>query len=95
MEFPAPQSTGYTIYTKTDCSYCTKVKILLEELGHTYTAVNCDEYLAEKEAFLTFIRGIAAKEHKTFPIIFFDGKYIGGYDDTMRFLSTRYRELPN
>jgi glutaredoxin len=89
MEFPEPQSTGFTIYTKTNCSYCEKVKLLLETLDHTYTAVNCDEFLAEKEAFLSFIQGIAGKGHKTFPIVFFDGMYIGGYDDTHRFVSTR------
>lgn len=89
MEFPVPQSTGFTVYTKTDCSYCAKVKLLLETLEYPYTAVNCDEYLAEKEKFLTFIQGIAGKEHKTFPIVFFDGQYIGGYDDTQRFIATR------
>ena len=86
MEFPEPQATGFTVYTKTDCSYCVKVKFLLEEFEHTYTAINCDEYLTDKPAFLTFIQGIAGKEHKTFPIVFFDGKYIGGFDNTMHFL---------
>ena len=86
MEFPAPEPTGFTVYTKTDCSYCVKVKILLEEFEQTFTVINCDEYLMDKPAFLTFVQGIAGKEHKTFPIVFFDGKYIGGYDTTMHFL---------
>jgi len=86
MEFPAPQSTGFTIYTKTDCTYCDRVKFFLEEFNHTFTAINCDEYLTEKAAFLTFIQGLAGKEHKTFPIVFCDAKYIGGFDDTMRFV---------
>jgi len=92
MEFPVPNPTGFTVYAKTNCSYCAKVKFLLETLEYSYTAVNCDEFLAEKEAFLTFVQSIAGKDHKTFPIVFFDGQYIGGYDDTQRFISTRYRE---
>jgi glutaredoxin len=94
MEFQAPHPTGFSIYTKTDCFYCRKLKILLRALNYTYTAVNCDEYLAEKEKFLTFIQSIAGKEHKTFPVVFFDGQYIGGFDDTKRFIATRYPELP-
>lgn len=86
MEFPEPVASGFTVYGKSGCSYCTKVKALLTEYEQEFTYVNCDEFLVEKEAFLAFIQGIAEKEHKTFPIIFRSKAFIGGYMDTLEFL---------
>jgi glutaredoxin len=89
MEFTAPDSTDfhYTIYGKTDCTYCVKVKELLTSFNEQYTYINCDEYLLnDKEAFLKYIKELAGKEHKTFPIVFRDMKLIGGYTDTYKLL---------
>ena len=78
-ELPAEQ--GYTIYTKSQCSYCVKSKTLLK--SEPFTMIDCDEYIIEdKEAFLEFMERLIGKSYRTFPIIFHDGKFLGGYADT-------------
>ena len=51
------------------------------------TIYNCDSYLAtDKEEFLDYIKKISGKEHRTFPIIFKDSNYVGGYSDLLTLL---------
>ena len=85
MSFPKPIESGYTIYSKSDCSYCVKAKMLLAD--YDLTIYNCDSYLAtDKEEFLDYIKKISGKEHRTFPIIFKDSNYVGGYSDLLTLL---------
>jgi len=83
QEFEKPKMTGYTIYSKSGCPNCTKVKKYLQNANAQMNIVDCDEYLIErKEEFLKFIEEAAEKSVRVFPIVFFEGKYIGGYQDT-------------
>jgi len=80
MDFFTPLETGFTIYSKSGCSNCTKVKKLLLDKQSFFVDISCDEYLLEdKEGFLSFIKERANKEYKTFPMVFYDGKFIGGF----------------
>lgn len=86
MNFPNPSESGYTVYTKSNCSYCVKTKNLLSD--NNITIYECDDYLENnKEEFLEFIKNIANKTHRTFPIIFKNSNYIGGYSDLLNLLS--------
>jgi hypothetical protein len=59
----------------------------MTEKKQTFTEVNCDEYLIEdKEFFLSFIKNLANKECKVFPIIFNNGAFIGSFNETQEFL---------
>ncbi len=82
-DFEKPQENKYTIYTKSGCTYCTKAKKLLvnEDNNNNLQMIDCDEYLIEnKDEFLNFIQNITNNPtHKSFPIIFHNKKYIGGY----------------
>ena len=61
-----------------------KVKKFIKDKHFFVNEINCDEYLLEnKEGFLTFIEELAGKSHKTFPMVFYRGKFIGGLTDTM------------
>ena len=83
MSFFEPLKIGFTIYSKSDCSYCTNVKKILLDKQIFFVDVECDEYLIEdKEGFLSFIREKANKEYRTFPMVFKDGKFIGGFTET-------------
>jgi hypothetical protein len=83
MEITIPQKEGFTVYTKKDCSFCEKIKVLLTTKNENFFLVDCDNYLKEnKNNFLSFIYCIANKECKTFPIVFNNEKFIGGYTDT-------------
>jgi glutaredoxin len=83
MDFFEPLKTGFTIYSKSGCSNCTKVKKLLLDKQSFSLDISCDEYLIEdKEGFLLFIKERANKEYRIFPMVFKDGKFIGGFTET-------------
>ena len=87
MEFEKPIESGFTIYSKSGCSNCTKVKALLNDKNLLLKVIDSDEYILEdKESFLSFITSLSNKEVKTFPIIFYDCKFIGGYNETKEFV---------
>lgn len=82
--FPVPSTVGYTVFTNTGCTYCEFVKELLEE--ETFIPVNCDEFLTDqKEAFLVYIEGLVGKPHKTFPMVFYEGRFLGGFTETKKY----------
>jgi glutaredoxin len=83
QEFEKPKVNGYTIYSKSGCPNCSKVKKYLNDSNAIVSIIDCDEYLIEcKEEFLKFIEEAAEKSVRMFPIVFFERKYIGGYQDT-------------
>lgn len=84
MEFQQPFEKDFTIYSKSGCINCTSVKKLLKEKFFAFEEINCDEYLIEeKENFLSFIENTIGKSYKTFPMVFYNGKFIGGYAETI------------
>ena len=95
MNFELPSNNGWTIYTKSNCIYCVKVKELLKLLN---LIINCDDYLLDssnKNEFLEFIKKLISKEYNTFPIIFDNLKFIGVYIDTCNYISNLNLNLKN
>jgi glutaredoxin len=87
MEFTNPNSTGFTVYSKSGCIYCVAIKKILKEKNFLITEINCDEYILEdKERFLSYIESIIGHSHKTFPIVFYEEKFIGGLNETTKFI---------
>jgi glutaredoxin len=81
----------FIVYTKSNCDYCIKVKELLEQNIQDYKIISCDKYLnKDKEQFLKEINKFINNETfwKTFPIVFYNGKFIGGFSETKKFLLT-------
>jgi glutaredoxin len=76
---------GITIFTKSNCSFCKKAKALLTDWEIDAHILYCDTFLqTDRTGFLESIHEIAAMPEgtiKTFPMIFFDGAYIGGYTE--------------
>ena len=73
-----PQSNGYTIYSKSNCPYCTKAKQLLT----TAHIVECDDFLtADKPDFLRQMDVFTGLQYRTFPMIFYDGDFVGGFTE--------------
>lgn len=86
-EFPYPQKGVITVYSKSGCINCTKVKSLLKEKQIVFNVIDCDEFILEtKEKFLLFIQQIIGKEYKLFPMVFDDTIFIGGYNETNKYL---------
>ena len=87
MEFEEPSSNGFTIYSKSGCHNCNRVKTLLKEKFLIFNVIDCDEYLLEKkEDFLKFIKNKTREDVKMFPIVFYDGAFIGGYYETHEYI---------
>jgi glutaredoxin len=87
MEFPTPEKNQFTIYSKSGCINCSKVKTLLKQKSLAFNIIDCDEFILEnKEEFLTFIKEIIGKEYKMFPMVFDNNKFIGGYNETVSYL---------
>jgi glutaredoxin len=99
MNFLEPENDKFTIYSKSGCPNCTKVKTLLKEKFLIHTIVDCDEYLLEdKEGFLSFINKKANIEYKTFPMVFHNGNFIGGFTETKTYVEkmlTFFDEITN
>jgi glutaredoxin len=86
MEYINPNK-DFTIYSRSGCHYCTKVKQLLQSKSLNFFIVDCDEYILEdKEAFLNYIKGFTDKEIKGFPIVFHNSDFIGGYNEIKQYL---------
>ena len=59
-DFEKPNTNGFTIYSKSGCPNCVKIKKLLLEKTVNFKLVDCDEYIIEnKERFLLFINNKA------------------------------------
>jgi len=83
MNIPPPSSKDFTIYSKSGCNLCRELKEYLELHKQHYTTVNCDDYLLEDRAFcLNFIKSYTKCDLRTFPIVFFNGEYIGSFKET-------------
>jgi glutaredoxin len=70
----------FIIYTKSGCENCDKAKKLLEK--EETVIFNCDQMLKNNRA--EFIKSMELKirrPFKTFPVIFIDDDYLGGYED--------------
>jgi glutaredoxin len=84
MEFASPDTTNFTVYSKSGCPSCTTVKNLIKNKHFFVTEINCDEYILEdKDRFLTFIEELTGTSYKTFPMVFYRGKFVGGLTDTI------------
>ena len=88
MEFISPENNGFTVYSKSGCPNCMSVKNLIKSKHFLMNEINCDEYLLDdKEGFLQFIEGIAQTSYRTFPMVFYEGRFIGGLTHTTEFIN--------
>jgi glutaredoxin len=87
MEFVDPLDSGFTIYSKSGCINCSKVKKLLQENRVSCKIIDCDDYILEdKPRFLLFINKLAGVNVKTFPIVFNNGTFLGSYTETKDYI---------
>mgnify|MGYP006294837029 CR=1 FL=1 len=69
------------IYSKNNCSNCSKAKQLLTTHGKDYLEYKLDEDFTREIILSKF------PEAKTFPIIVIDGMNIGGYDQLFHYIT--------
>lgn len=95
MEIPTPLEDEITIYSKSACINCFKIKTFLKDKNIKFTVIDCDEFILEdKPGFLQFIHLLVGSEYKTFPMVFFNKTFIGGHKETEEYLTKlRQKEL--
>ena len=87
MDYIKPNNTGFTVYTKSGCRYCDLVKKLLNDHKFNFFIVNCDNYILEnKSVFLAFLSNVSQQNINTFPVVFNGTNYIGGYNETNKYI---------
>jgi glutaredoxin len=87
MEYTNPNEKDFTIYSRSGCHYCTKVKQLLKSKSYNFFMVDCDEYILEdRESFLNYMKSLTNIEIKGFPMVFHNKNFIGGYIETKDFI---------
>jgi len=85
--FIFPNINRFTIYSKSGCHYCLKLKNFLKQKKIDYDLINCDDILIENRyEFLNIINNLANCEIKGFPIVFNLGQYIGGYNEAKKYV---------
>lgn len=82
---------GFTVLSKSGCPNCTKVKKRLQGHSLVYREINCDEDLLEnKIAFLSCVEGIVGRPYTTFPMVFYDQKFVGGWTESETFIENMF-----
>ena len=71
---------NFTVYTKNNCPYCKKLKLVLELTGKEFVSYNLGDDFTRTEFYQKF-----GKE-STFPQVICDDKKLGGCSDTIKFL---------
>lgn len=78
---PAPKTKGITVYGRAGCGYSEAASrvpgVTYHQLDHYYQ--NPREFLSRAKEFIG--------NHHTFPVVFINGKFIGGYDDLVKKIS--------
>jgi len=79
--------SGFTIFSKSGCPNCTKAKKRIQQHFFVHKEVNCDDYLIEdKSGFLSEVEMRVGKSVTTFPMVFYDAKFVGGWSETESFV---------
>jgi glutaredoxin len=94
MEFSNPEKGKITVYSKSGCINCIKLKNFLKEKFLAFTIIDCDDYLLDnKEEFLLFLQNKIGYEYKKFPVVFDNGKFIGSFNETMKYITELQEKL--
>tara|TARA_B100000131_G_scaffold176020_1_gene169973 strand:+ start:1051 stop:1287 length:237 start_codon:yes stop_codon:yes gene_type:complete len=71
---------NFTVYSKTGCPYCDKVKDVLELSEQKFVVYKLDEHFNKDAFYGQFGEG------STFPQVSVDGKTLGGCAETVKYL---------
>ena len=72
------------LYSKDNCGYCVKAKLLLNNLGLTYIEKKLENFLTTEALFEDI-----GKNVKSMPQIKIDGELIGGYNQLIEYLTDK------
>lgn len=70
----------FTVYSKENCPYCSKVKEVLKLINVDFVVYTLDEQFSKEEFYSEFGNG------STFPQVVINDQHIGGCTDTIKYL---------
>jgi len=76
----------YLVYGKNGCPYTQRALETLDEKKVSYTYVDISDYQSQ---FFQLCEPKIGKNHKTVPVIFHRGKFIGGSDELIKHLEKK------
>ena len=71
---------NFTVYSKENCPYCSKVKMALELTGNQFVVYNLNEHFTKDEFYAEFGEG------STFPQVICNDRKLGGCIETVKYL---------
>jgi hypothetical protein len=90
MNIPSPNEIGFTMYTKKNCPYCVNSKIILTNTKANFRIIECDDFLEiNRTAFLDSMRKKTGRDYRTFPMIFENDSFIGGYSELQSYIDRK------
>lgn len=94
VKYKKPTNTGYTIYTMSKCKYCVMAKEHIKEKSAAKCVnINCDKFLKtcrERDNFFQFMKEHTIIPYFYFPMIFKNGKFIGGLKELLALSKSKY-----
>jgi glutaredoxin len=85
--YKKPSIADYTIYSISKCKYCDMAKDHINKLkAQKCTTINCDRFIMtcrERDNFYNFIKQHTVIPYFHFPMIFINGKFIGGLKELL------------
>jgi ribonucleoside-diphosphate reductase alpha chain len=72
------------IYSKVGCDFCTRAKQLLDNLGTKYTEQVLDPVSKQYQKKVSAL--VQKTNHKTFPQIFINDEFIGGFEELKKYI---------
>ena len=71
---------NFTVYSKENCPYCSKIKMALELTGNQFVVYNLNEHFTKDQFCAEFGEG------STFPQVICDDRKLGGCIETVKYL---------
>ncbi len=75
-------TSNLAIYTRDNCEYCRKLKVVLDSFSVRYIQFNLDKDFSREEFYMIFGEG------STFPQVTLDGQKMGGCTETIQYLTS-------
>jgi len=81
----------FIIYTKSECTKCSKAKNLLQR--EEIVIINCDKLLKDdRESFINEMKRKTNLDKIIFPMIFIDDLFLGGYNELVNYIMFELNE---